>query len=109
MTQGESQQKVPVHVLQVEESAAEMLDNAPCGFVTTLPDGTIASVNQTFLTWTGFDREWLLGGHKFQDLLTVPGRIFYETHFRPLLHMQGFVNEIACHVACGANDPCLCS
>ena len=91
--------------LEVQEIAEEMLDNAPCGILTSLPDGTIVSVNHMFLTWTGFDREWLLGGKKFQDLLTVPGRIFYETHFRPLLHMQGFVNEIACHVACGASDP----
>ena len=104
MTKRESQQNVPVLVLPVQESAEEVLDNAPCGILTSLPDGTIVSVNQTFLTWTGFDREWLLRGNKFQDLLTVPGRIFYETHFCPLLHMQGFVNEIACHIARGASD-----
>ena len=31
----------------------------------------------------------------FQDLLNVGGRIFHETHFAPLLHMQGFVSEIS--------------
>src|SRR3712207_4018483 len=36
-----------------------------------------------------------LVGRCFQELLSVGGRIFYDTHLAPLLHMQGFVNEIA--------------
>ena len=27
--------------------------------------------------------------------MTIPGRVFCETHWRPLLGMQGFANEIA--------------
>ena len=34
-------------------------------------------------------------GKRFQDCLNVAGRIFYETHFAPLLRMQGFFNEVA--------------
>ncbi|MEP7247792.1 MAG: ATP-binding protein, partial [Gammaproteobacteria bacterium] len=34
-------------------------------------------------------------GVLFQELLTVAGRIYYDTHVRPLLSMQGFVREIA--------------
>jgi PAS domain S-box-containing protein len=48
------------------------------------------------LQWTGYERAPLLAGRRWQELLTVPGRIFYETHFAPLLRMQGVVNEIAC-------------
>jgi signal transduction histidine kinase/CheY-like chemotaxis protein len=33
-------------------------------------------------------------------LLSVGGRIFYETHFAPLLRMQGYVNEIAFDLSC---------
>ena len=87
------------------ESADEVLDNAPCGFISTLPDGTIVSVNRTFLDWTGFDRDDLLAGRRFQDLLITPGEKSYETVFLPLLHTQGFVNEIACHIACGNRGP----
>jgi len=29
------------------------------------------------------------------DFLNIAGRIFYETHFAPLLRMQGFFNEVA--------------
>ena len=81
------------------ETAEELYENAPCGYLSTLPDGTIARVNQTFLDWTAFDRPDLVGSC-FQDLLLVGGRVFYDTHLGPLLHMQGFVNEIAFDLRC---------
>ena len=40
----------------------------------------------------------LSGQTRFQTLLTVGSRIYYETHYAPLLQMQGFVNEIALDV-----------
>ncbi len=76
------------------ETAEELYENAPCGYLSTLPDGTIIRVNQTFLNWMACGRRDLVG-RCFQELLSVGGRIFYDTHFTPLLHMQGFVNEIA--------------
>jgi PAS domain S-box-containing protein len=84
----------------LEESLEDLYEHAPSGYVFTLPDGTFAKVNQTFLTWTGYQREALLAGTRFQDLLTVAGKIFYETHYAPLLHMQGFANEIAFDLVC---------
>src|ERR1700761_4960042 len=33
----------------LEESAEDLFHNAPCGYLTTLPDGTIVQVNTTFL------------------------------------------------------------
>jgi PAS domain S-box-containing protein len=82
----------------LEESAEDLYEHAPCGYLSTLPDGTIARVNQTLLDWTGHTRDDLLGGAKFQGLLTVGSRIYYETHYAPLLRMQGFANEIAFEV-----------
>jgi two-component system, cell cycle sensor histidine kinase and response regulator CckA len=76
------------------ESAEELYEHAPCGYVTTRADGSIVRVNRTLLDWTGYARGELLSGRRFQDLLTVPGRIFYETHVAPLLRMQGSVNEV---------------
>jgi PAS domain S-box-containing protein len=84
----------------LEESPDDLYEHAPCGYVSTFPGGAFAKVNQTFLDWTGYARDDLLGGRRFQDLLTVGGRIFYETHYSPLLHMQGFVNEIAFDLVC---------
>lgn len=82
----------------LEEDLAELYDAAPCGYLSTLPDGTIIKVNQTFLTWIAYDRTDVVGRTRFQDLLTIAGKIFHETHYAPLLRMQGQVSEIALDV-----------
>jgi PAS domain S-box-containing protein len=82
----------------LEESAEDLYEHAPCAYLSTLPDGTIVRVNHTFVEWTGFSREVLLDGRKIQTLLSVGSRIYYETHYAPLLRMQGVVNEIAFEV-----------
>jgi len=46
------------------------------------------------LQWTGYAAEEILNGKRFQELLARPSAIFYETHFAPLLRMQGYVREI---------------
>jgi phosphoserine phosphatase RsbU/P len=79
----------------LEERAEDLFEDAPCGYLSTDLDGTILRVNRTFEDWTGFRREELLGHRRFQDLLTAGGRIYHETHFAPLLRMQGSVREIA--------------
>jgi PAS domain S-box-containing protein len=85
-----------------DESAEELFENAPCGYLSTAPDGTLLRVNATFLRWTGYRREELVGVKRFQDLLSVGGRIFHETHYAPMLRLQGTVREIAVDVV-GAN------
>ncbi|MEO6055355.1 MAG: PAS domain S-box protein [Gemmatimonadales bacterium] len=77
-----------------EDEARELYENAPCGYVSTQPDGTIVRVNQTLLSLTGHRREAVLG-RSLQSFLTVPGRMFYETHYAPLLGMQGAIKEVA--------------
>jgi PAS domain S-box-containing protein len=95
--------RLPLPVYQ--ESAEELYDSAPCGYLSTTPDGRIVKVNQTFAGWIGCDREELLAGRRFADLLTIGGKIFYETHFALLLQMHGNVNEIALELVC--NGPVL--
>ncbi len=87
------------------ETTEELYESAPCGYLSTLPDGTIVRANQTFLTWIGMERQDLVGHKCFADLLSVGGRIFYETHFAPLLQMQGFINEIAFDLTCADGRP----
>jgi sigma-B regulation protein RsbU (phosphoserine phosphatase) len=78
----------------VTEDLEDLYENAPCGYLSLGPDGRIAKSNLTLSTWLGFSREQLL--HKrLRDILNVSGAIFYETHFAPLLRMQGFFNEVA--------------
>ena len=82
----------------VRESVEDLYEHAPCGYVSTLPDGRILKVNGTFLQWTGFRREQLLGGIRFPELLGMVGRLFHETHLLPLLRVEGQVREIACDI-----------
>ena len=79
----------------LDDDAEALYERAPCGYLSTTPDGTIVKVNQTFLAWTGFRREELVGRRSFAELLTGGGRIYHETHYAPLLRMQGKVREIA--------------
>lgn len=84
----------------LDESAEELYEMAPCGYLTTTIDGRIVKVNQTFSEWLGFDRDELLHGKRLVDLLTVGGKLFYETQFALLLRMQEAVDEIALDLIC---------
>lgn len=77
-----------------DEDLADLFENAPCGYLVTDPDGRISRVNATFLGWTEWTADDLIG-KRLRDLLTVPARIFYETNFAPLLHLQGRFEEVA--------------
>jgi PAS domain S-box-containing protein len=70
-----------------------LLDGAPCGFVSFPDDGTLRAVNQTLLDVLGFARAELVGRH-VESILNVGSRIFYQTHFFPLLRLHGRADEI---------------
>ncbi len=76
------------------EDLLDLYENAPCGYLSIRPDGRIFRANLTFSRWIGFSQSELAGKH-FHDLLNMAGRIYFETHFAPLLRMQGFFNEVA--------------
>ena len=84
----------------LEESAEELYELAPCGYLTATIDARIVKVNRTLTEWLGYDATELTGGKRFVDLLTAGGRMFYETHFNLLLRMQSSVNEIALDMIC---------
>ena len=83
-----------------EESTQELYEDAPCGYLSLRPDGTILRANRTFLRWTGYTPEKLFSGTRLQDLLPVAAKVFYETHYAPLLRMQGFIREMAMDLVC---------
>lgn len=74
--------------------ALALLDQAACGLLQTSDDGTFIRVNRTFCQWVGRGADELIGQRRFQELLTAGGRIFHQTHWSPLLRMQGTVSEV---------------
>ncbi len=74
--------------------ADALFNGAPCGLLLTRPDGLICRANQTFCQWVGYDHEELANKMQVQQLFTVGGRLFHQTHWSPLLLMQGSVSEV---------------
>jgi PAS domain S-box-containing protein len=72
----------------------DLFENAPCGYISASPDGRIKRANKTFASWLGTSSEKIVG-RRFIDFLTMPGKIYFETHFAPLITMQGVFNEVA--------------
>lgn len=77
------------------EPLQAFFDAAPCGLLSATSNGTLLAINDTFLSWTGYERDALIGTRHFDELLTLPSRMYFETHYWPLLHIQGFVHEVA--------------
>ncbi len=75
----------------------DLFESAPCGYLSLDASGVISKSNKTFSEWIGKSKSEL-AGKKFSDLLHIAGKIFYETHFAPMLRMQGFFNEVALEV-----------
>jgi len=82
----------------------QLLDRAPCGFVSFGNDGTILDINRTLLDILGATYDDVVG-KTFESFLSVSSRIFYQTHFFPLLKLQSRVEEIYFTVrTAGASD-----
>jgi PAS domain S-box-containing protein len=71
----------------------DILETAPCGFLTFSDDGTIERVNATLYRMLGYSDGELVGRH-FDRILPLAARIFYQTHFFPLLKLHGRVDEV---------------
>lgn len=76
-------------------------DNAPCALLTLRADGTVLQANALLRDWVGRAADEL-DRLRFSDLLSVGGRIFWETHLSPLLHVDGRVDEVALELCSSA-------
>lgn len=72
---------------------ADVLDDAPCGFVSFADDGGITYINQTLLKRLGYTRDEVTGQH-IEMLFGIGSRIFYQTHFFPLVKLHGRAQEV---------------
>lgn len=70
-----------------------LLDQAPCGFVSFSEQGIIGHVNATLARMLGYEPADLVG-RNVETILTVPTRIFYQTHFFPLIQLREEAEEI---------------
>ncbi|MDQ1710008.1 MAG: phosphoserine phosphatase RsbU/P [Frankiaceae bacterium] len=87
-----------------DDDTEDLYERAPCGFLSTDPDGLIIRVNDTFLSLTGYRRDELVGRRTFAQLLSVGGRIYHETHYAPMLRMHGSARGIAVEIVRADGD-----
>ncbi|MGV8880447.1 MAG: PAS domain-containing sensor histidine kinase [Sphingobacteriaceae bacterium] len=71
-----------------------LYQQAPCGYFSFIPDGTIIKINETLLKWSGLRRDKVEYQMKFSDLTSQGGKIYYELFYLPAIQMQGTVNEV---------------
>jgi len=70
-----------------------LLDLAPAGFLSFADDGTITAANTTLAAMLG----WAPGeleGRRMEAILTVGARLFWQTHFFPMVRMHGQAEEV---------------
>jgi signal transduction histidine kinase len=70
-----------------------LLDRAPFGFLVVRDDGHVELANGTLARMLDTSVERLVGRH-VDGLLTTASRIFYQTHFFPVLKLQARVSEV---------------
>ncbi|WP_069298323.1 sensor histidine kinase [Neptunicoccus sediminis] len=71
------------------------LDLWPGGLLVMDGDGMIIKTNATLRTWLGQDSAAQVSGARFVDILTRASRIFFETHLRPILIVEGAFSEVS--------------
>jgi PAS domain S-box-containing protein len=74
-------------------SASPALDALPCGVVSFDDTGAIRYANARLLKLLGYSDGELSGKH-LETILTVAGRIFFQTHLFPLVRIQGRASEV---------------
>ena len=70
-----------------------VLDSAPCGFLSFTDDGKVCEVNSTLLNMLDYERTHIVGSH-IERIFPVGTRIFYQTHWFPMLRLHGRAEEV---------------
>lgn len=70
-----------------------LFDQAPCLYFSSADDGTLLEVNDRLCEVLQYGRDELIG-KKNEIIFPIATRIFQQTHFFPLLKIQGHAEEI---------------
>ncbi|WP_207423928.1 sensor histidine kinase [Desertivirga brevis] len=90
-----SDNKIDKKLLDTLIDPEELYQNAPCGYLSFLPDGTIIKVNKTLANWLGYLPDEIVYVKKFTDLISKGAALHFEMFFRPLVNATGVVNQLS--------------
>ena len=77
---------------QANRELQELYHNAPCGYHSLDAAGMLVQINDTELTWLGYQREEVIGRLKFTDLLVPSHRDAFRHNFA-LLNRHGRLRD----------------
>jgi len=83
-------------------------ENAPCGFLSFHPDGTITQINQTLLKWINCNKEEVIGQKKLEEITAKGTSLYFQMFVYPLLKMQGYINELSLDIVSSDNVATSC-
>jgi PAS domain S-box-containing protein len=86
-------------MVRKSEEIADLYNNAPCGYHSLGPDGTILRINDTELKWLGYNRDEVTGKKKWTDFLTPTGCLIFRKTF-PVLKNQKWIRNIEYELVC---------
>lgn len=87
----------------LQENFEDFFETALCGFVIADTQGFILRANKKIAGWLNHSTDELKG-KRFSDLLGIGSKIYYETHLRPLLRIQGFFDEVVLELSSTAGQ-----
>ncbi|MEO5990298.1 MAG: HAMP domain-containing sensor histidine kinase, partial [Ferruginibacter sp.] len=90
---------IPINANSLQENFEDFFEQALSGFIIADAKGIIIRANKKIAGWINCSTDDLKN-KKFSDLLSIGGIIYYETHLGPLLHMQGFFDEVVLEISC---------
>jgi PAS domain S-box-containing protein/putative nucleotidyltransferase with HDIG domain len=85
--------KLLIAVKASEEKYCDLYQNAPDGYHSIGPDGTILEVNDTWLKMLGYERDEVIGKMKLTELLTDEGLKTFEKCFS-VFKEKGYIENL---------------
>jgi len=81
------------------EEIRDLYNNAPCGYHSLNKDGVIVQINDTELTWLGYQREEVTGKMNYADLFTPDSLKIFQENF-PQFKATGAVRDLEFELIC---------
>jgi PAS domain S-box-containing protein len=75
------------------EEVRDLYDNAPCGYHSVDPDGTVVAINHTELQWLGYDAAEVVGRKRFVEMVSPASRDAYRAGFASVRE-HGSVHDV---------------
>ncbi|MBI2752632.1 MAG: PAS domain S-box protein [Betaproteobacteria bacterium] len=73
---------------------ADLYDNAPCGYHSVDAEGKFVRINDTWLSWLGYEREEVVGKLRHPDIMTPESAARFHAEWFPLFKRQGWLKEV---------------